>query len=148
MHYHLKTRQKCAVFGHFCPVFGLKCPFFKCHSKTGPFGNQIHFNHSKTGLVRFSNAYWIGLYETTEVNTGFTMDYLSDCSSTGSDNTCVVTLVPLLLPTFFGKKGYFHPFPLIVGIFLSLNLLGNCYFVFDRYCHFVHLHSDTKNSYL
>ena len=72
-HYHSKTGQKCPVFGLLCPVFGrlcpvfgclcpvlgLKCPVFKCHSNTGPFGNRMHFNHLKTRLVRFSDAYCI-----------------------------------------------------------------------------------------
>ena len=45
---HLKT-------GHFCPVF--EWFGFTDHSKTGPIVNQTHLDHSKSGLVRYSDGY-------------------------------------------------------------------------------------------
>ena len=34
-------------------------PVFKCHSKTGPFGNQPNVNHLKTGHARISDPHCI-----------------------------------------------------------------------------------------
>ena len=53
---HLKT-------GHFHPVF--KWFGSTDHSKTGPFLNRTHLDHSKSGLVRYSDGYCICLSKRT-----------------------------------------------------------------------------------
>ena len=41
-----------------------------------------------------------------------------------SKSICVVTLAPLLFHTLFGKRGYFHPSPLLWGhLSFSFSLL-------------------------